>query len=818
MANIQSEQFTDTLKSLTPTEMLATINFLQQRLQTHHQASIPPTFAHNYISHQQTETDVQQSEQKFRAIFDSTLQFTGLLDTQGIILEANRTSLDAVGVRRSQVVGVPFWEAIWWTHSPALQEQLKQGIEQAALGELVRFEAKHILADGTAVYVDFSLKPIADATGKIVFLIPEGRDITGRHNAEEQLRQALRSLEFQKLALDEAAIVAITDSEGMITEVNDKFCQISQYRREEIIGQTHRLINSGFHPPAFFDDLWETIAAGKVWQGQIKNQAKDGSYYWVDTSIVPFLDEQGEPFQYLSIRFDITAHKIAQEKIQEQAALLEVATDAIAVRDLDQIVQFWNPGAEKIYGWSAAEAIAANIQQLIYPDHVTNEDKQTALQIVLLEGEWQGELQKNTKDGRLLTVASRWSLVRDDAGKPKAILSVDTDITERRSLETQFLRTQRLENLGTLASGIAHDLNNVFTPIIAAAQLLPLTVSQIDSRSQRLLELLEASSKRGSSLIKQILSFAKGADSKQQSLQIGHLLLEIANIAQQTFPKNIQVETDISTRKLWAVRADSTQMQQVFMNLVVNGRDAMPTGGKLSIRAMNVNVNAPLATTLNYVPEGAYLVVAIADEGVGMSAATIEQIFDPFFSTKPKEQGTGLGLSTVFQIVKNYSGFIQVTSEVGQGSEFKVYLPAADGDRPVEENANHHNAIEALTGQGELILIVDDEASIREIAKISLEAFNYRTLTAKNGVEAIATYAAQAHEINAIILDWMMPRTDISTLTRTVKEFNPDIPILLTSGSDSNEQIAVLSDITTFLPKPFTAESLLKAVHGLLCP
>lgn len=408
--------------------------------------------------------------------------------------------------------------------------------------------------------------------------------------------------------------------------------------------------------------------------------------------------------------------------------------------------------------------------------------------------------------------------MRDNNGAPKAILSVDTDITERRSLEQQFLRTQRLENLGTLASGIAHDLNNVFTPIIAAAQLLPHTLPNLSPRSIRILDLLESSSKRGSNLIKQILSFARGLDGQRTTLQVGHLLLDIVNISRQTFPKNIQTEVDIPINKLWTIKADPTQMQQVFMNLAVNSRDAMPEGGTLSICAENIEVDAHLAETLPSLGEGAFLRVTIADTGTGMTPDIIEQIFDPFFSTKPKDHGTGLGLSTAFSIVKNHDGLIQVSSEPNRGSRFQVYLPALDGDRPIEDELLRADHIHTLAGKGELILIVDDEVSIQEITKLSLEAFNYRTLIASDGVEAIATYAEHHHQIKAILLDCMMPLMNSATLIPALKRLNPDVKIVLMSGSDDDAQIAMTVEVTDFLAKPFTAEALLKILHELLQP
>ncbi len=637
------------------------------------------------------------------------------------------------------------------------------------------------------------------------------QEIQERRQAENTLRETLRSLEFQKFALDQSAIVAITDHQGTITEINDQFCQISQYRRAELVGQNHRIINSGFHPPEFFRSLWATIASGTVWQGEIKNQAKDGSFYWVATTIVPGLDSNGKPSQYLSIRFDITQRKQAEETIREQAALLDITTDAIIFRDFENRILFWNHGAEQLYGWSAAEALGQVTTTLLYKHSPQLQD---ALQIVVEQGEWQGELEKINKSGKAVTVQSRWTLVRDEANHPKAILSVDTDITEKKLLEDQFLHAQRLESLGTLASGIAHDLNNILTPILAVAQLLPLKLPHLDAQNQRLLQMLQASSRRGSDLVSQILAFARGAAGKRATIQAGHLLHEVGRVAKQTFPKSIDICEDVTPPALWLVSADATQLHQIFMNLCINARDAMPEGGTLTLEAKNVTLDANYVRMHLDAQEGPYLAVTIADTGTGITPEVRDRMFEPFFTTKELGKGTGLGLSTVFTIVKQHGGFVTVYSELNQGTNFTVYLPALADSAIVQPT----ESLDDFDGNGELILVVDDEAAIREIMKVSLEAHNYRVITACDGIDAFSVYAEHKAEVCLIILDLMMPTIDTTTIIMTLKRMNPQVQIIAMSGLAPNPAV-IAADSTTiqaFLAKPFTANELLQTLHQVI--
>ena len=491
--------------------------------------------------------------------------------------------------------------------------------------------------------------------------------------------------------------------------------------------------------------------------------------------------------------------------------MLDVATDAIFVQDLQQHLSFWNKGAEHLYGWEAAEIVGKKtVERLYRPANLPDFE---AIQFTLIrEGKWQGELQQITKDGKNIIVESRWTLVRDENGKPKSILTVSTDITEKKQLQAQFLQSQRLESIGTLASGIAHDFNNILTPILAVAQLLPLKIPNLDEKSHQMLEILEGSAKRGADLVKQILSFTRrGTEGIRNTIQARHLLSDIAQIAQRTFPKSIEIQTELAS-DLGTIVADATQIHQVMMNLTVNARDAMPNGGILRISAENLWVDESYAKMQVDAKVGPYIVITISDNGTGIAPEIIDRIFDPFFTTKEIGKGTGLGLSTVIGIIKNHNGFVNVYSEVGKGSIFKVYLPSNQiCELPVTVDAK------LINGNGELILVIDDEVTICEITKTTLESHNYRVLSVSNGIDALATYTQFKNDINLVLIDLMMPEIDGYTTIFTLQRINPPIKIIAMSGlmpnwNNYNRNL----NIQDFLPKPFTTQALLISLNNVL--
>ncbi|MDV2997898.1 MAG: Sensor histidine kinase RcsC [Chroococcidiopsis sp. SAG 2025] len=507
------------------------------------------------------------------------------------------------------------------------------------------------------------------------------------------------------------------------------------------------------------------------------------------------------------VQTELVERQRSEEKIREQAALLDVASDAITVQNLEGQILFWNQGAERLYGWKAQEALGQSAD-FLYQE--TSLPLQQVQELTLDRGSWQGELYQVTKSGRKIVINSRWTLVRDEQGQPKSILVVNTDVTEKKQLEAQLLRAQRLESIGTLASGIAHDLNNVLGPILMVAELLQEKIP--DSLTQQLLAEQKASAKRGAALVKQVLSFARGLEGKRTILQLRHLLMEIRQIAKQTFPKSIEIYTDISPN-LWTVCADATQLHQVLMNLVVNARDAMPDGGTLSIHAENLFIDENYARMNLEASVGPYSVITVSDRGIGIVPEILERIFEPFFTTKEVGKGTGLGLSTAIGIIKSHGGFVTVESSMGVGTQFKVYLPAVEGTQQQQAEAR-----ELPKGHGELILVVDDELAICEITKISLENYNYKVLTANNGIEAIALYAQHKNDISVLLTDMMMPDMDGQTTIRILQKMNHSLKIIATSGLASNDKVAEAAGVgvKAFLSKPYTAPELLQTLSSVL--
>ncbi len=366
----------------------------------------------------------------------------------------------------------------------------------------------------------------------------------------------------------------------------------------------------------------------------------------------------------------------AEAQIRYQAALIDHVSDAIYVQDGQGRVEFWGPGAEQLYDWSKAEALGQVIDDLFQEDWETLRLRGSPSQPE--PNFWQGELIQKTQAGQSITVLSRRTQIYTDTGQPHALLVVNTDITPLKQLEAQMYRAQRIESLGTLASGIAHDLNNALTPVITAADMLLLPTQALPEPARKLARLVKSGGKRSVDLIQQLLLFAQGAPAQQRPLWLRQPLLEVAELLRPALPSPVNLVLHIPADWPYRVLANPTQLQQVFMNLCLNACDAIPQGGTLTLSVTDRWMDANAAQShLGAIP-GHYGVVTVADTGTGIEPSLMDQVFDPFFTTKPPGQGTGLGLSTVFALVKQHGGFLQVESQVGLGTTFRVYLPILD--------------------------------------------------------------------------------------------------------------------------------------------
>jgi PAS domain S-box-containing protein len=477
---------------------------------------------------------------------------------------------------------------------------------------------------------------------------------------------------------------------------------------------------------------------------------------------------------------------------------------------MDDRIMFWNKGAEQLFGWTAPEALGRNAWQLLHKEIFKYQEARKSL---LEKGKWTSEFTCWTKNGQEIIIESRFTLVRDNQGKPKSILGISNDITEKKKFESQFLRAQRMESLGTLAGGIAHDLNNVLSPLLFSLQLLKEKITGADG--QELLDMLEANVERGTNLVKQVLAFGRGVEGERIAIHPAQIAREIKHIVHETFPKSVEFEFD-SAPDLWAVTGDPTQLHQVLLNLCVNARDAMPNGGKLSIRMKNATLDRAQTEMNPGAKPGPHVVISVKDTGVGITREVQDKMFEPFFTTKEVGKGTGLGLSTTLSIVKSHGGFINCYSEVGKGTTFKVYLPANTEPVVVENEAEKESKLPC--GHNELVLVVDDEEPIRRVAQKTLERFGYRVLLAADGAEAVSLYASRRNEIDAVITDMAMPIMDGPATIVTLKAINPAVKILSSSGlaSDGGLAKARTAGVRHFIPKPYTAESILQALHEVL--
>lgn len=762
----------------------------------------------NVTEHKRAEEALRETQEQFSLLFNSSLDAVLLAIPDGKILSANPAACKLFGRTEEEICFIGRGGLVDATDPrfiAAIEERTRTGRFYGEITMLRKDGTKFPAEISSSIFKD---KEGRDRTSLII------RDISERNRMETVLRE--RDIQFRKLT---------SQVPGMVYQFMQKpdgsFCvPYASEGIKEIFGCSPRDVLDDFSPIAkviYPEDLNEVVQSIKksaenltLWQCEYRVQIPGQPVRWMLGQSMPEKLSDGR-IVWHGFNTDITERKQSEEKIAEQARLLDVALDIIIVRDMNDRLLFWNKAAEKTYGWTFEEAQKFGIHNLIsVQDHSPYE---MCKKEFIQKGEWEGELHQLTKDGRSLIIYSRWTMVHDRNGKPSARLIISRDVTEQRALESQLRRAQRLENLGAIAGGIAHDLNNVLAPVLMATQVLHKRAA--DPQIKDIAEALEKNILRGRDIVKQVLLFARGGEEGHIPQQLKYIIGEMKTIIRETFPRNISLRINVD-ESLSNITGDGTQLHQVLMNLCVNARDAMPQGGQLKIHAANVTINDAMTNECDGMKPGRYVLLSIADTGSGIPKDIQAKVFEPFFTTKEIGKGTGLGLSTVASIVKSHKGCINLSSEEGKGTEFRIYFPAI---LEKEQEAAIEMEKRIQSSHGETILLVDDEMTILQITKETLETYGYHVIMEDNGADAIARFMqAENGFIKLAIIDSNMPGMDGVATIQALRQYDPHLKIILSSGviSEASAEKAKILKVQGTLLKPYTAQTMLETVWSVL--
>lgn len=754
------------------------------------------------------EDALRESEERFRMLVDEVKGYAIVtLDTEACVQTWNRGAEILFGHPAVEMIGQHVARLY-----PVGDVQLgKPELDLRLSEEMGQFEDEdwRLQKDGTEFWANVMITALRATDGTLRGYGMVTRDMSERRLAHEALR--LNEEKFRSLVnhIPDAVWTVNADGEALFMSGNAE--RIYGLTGDELKAPGAALGADRIHPDdaTRLRDAWAALFARQQrFEVECRYAHRDGRRVWLLLRASAIYEKDGRLVAD-GITSDITERKRAEDQIRSQARLLDLAGDGIVVRNLQHEVLYWNHGAERIYGWKAAEVRGRRVTELVLKD---TKPFDAAQEHLLAKGEWSGELREFARDGHEVTVNSRWTLVLDDRGQPGSVLVINTDITERKRLESQFLRAQRMESIGTLAGGVAHDLNNILSPIMMSAPLLrmrDLPATDFD----RLLDTIEINTQRGSDIVKQLLAFGRGIEGERVVVQPRHIIRDMVKIARETFPKNLSIAADVSA-DLWPVMGDPTHTHQVLLNLCINARDAMPHGGTLKVVAENVQLDEHYAVQDTEAKQGPFVSIRVSDTGTGIPKEIMEKIFDPFFTTKEVGKGTGLGLATVMGIVKSYGGLVHVYSEVGKGSVFNVLLPATPN---AVAGADETARVPLPKGNGEGILVVDDEMGIIKATCKLLERHNYKVFPATDGAEALTVFSRHRGSIQLVLTDVMMPVMDGLALTRVIRKLDSAVKIVASSGLEPDARFEEMRGlgVNAFLTKPYTAEKLLRLLREL---
>jgi len=706
------------------------------------------------------------------------------------------------------------WQAI--THPDDVERDQKI-FNSILSGEKVtaRWEKRYLHKNGSIVWVDISTSLERETNNKSHYFITTIYDITERKRWEERL--LVSETRYRRLFETAKDGILILDAEtGIIVDVNPFLMELLGFSYEEFLGKS-------IWDVGFFKDIaqnenkfFELQQKGYVRYDNLPMESTDGRKIDVEFVSNIYLVNNTKVIQ-CNIR-DITKRKRAEKELSTLVHALRSISECVSITDMNDIVLFVNEAFLKTYGYQEHELMGKNVNIVR-----SSNNPSTVMSEILpatLRGGWRGEILNRRKDGSEFPISLSTSVIRDDKGRPLALIGVAVDVTtsriaeeKRKSLESQLQQAQKLESLGTLASGIAHDFNNILGIIIGHASLLeqlppdPVIIKKNTGA-------ITKAGMRGAALVKQLLTFARKTDILVESVRLNDIVVEVSNLLGETFPKTITISLELE-KQLPSITADATQVHQVILNLCVNARDAMPNGGTISITTFVIQ-GARIRSRFHKADAKEYVGLRLSDTGIGMDEATRLRMFEPFFTTKGVGKGTGLGLSLVFGIVESHKGFIDVRSEPGNGTTFEVYFPLPLQFIKAAEVEEQFTGI--IPGGTETLLLVEDEELLRGMVKEILIAKGYTVLTAKDGKEGIEQYQRHQKEIQLVISDFGLPMLSGFEEFKRMKTISPDVKFILATGfiDSENKSEMLKAGIKEILQKPYSIEKVLRSVRDII--
>jgi PAS domain S-box-containing protein len=747
-------------------------------------------------SYEKASVEKAESEQQLRSLFAAMSDIVMVFDKDGIFLQMAPTSPVRIYQPEVNRIGKTVYEIFPQNVADIFHKNITLTLKEK---KLINVEYSIPFPD-QLVWFNGRVSPFTEDS--VIWL---ARDITDQKESQKQL-------EMFQATIDSSPDAAYwMDAEGRFVYVNVIGCDRLGYSLGELLNMKVFDI-SPTDTPERWSQVWEILRTQGNYVSESVHRRKDSSQFPVEISSNYFKFNDKE---YVNgFARDLTEQKKSAALIKENEIrykeLIETAQDIIFTLSVDGTIITTNQAFEVIQGFPADEWLGKTFTGLIHPSDLSL-SQEIFEKVLSGSAVLPTELRVLTKAGNYKTIELN-AVPQSREGKVVGVLGISRDVTARKQLEEQLRRTQRLESLGALAGGIAHDLNNVLSPIMMSLEIFRMRLTE--PKLLKILESLGSSLNRGKDLVKQILVFARGAGDEFAPQNLRLHLDEMKGLIKETFPKNLSLQLNISD-ELPAVMGDSTQLHQVLLNLCVNARDAMPDGGKLLINASSVYLDEAAAKLIPLEKAGKYVVISVSDNGEGIPVEIQEKLFEPFFTTKEVGKGTGLGLSTVHTIIKEHKGIIKLFSKVGEGTEFRIYLPAL-----IEQETKIEVAKQKLpSGNGELVLVVDDEKSILNMAREILETYGYSVKTAMNGADALLSISdMQPNEIKVIITDINMPRIDGFDTIKLIRNSNPGIKILVVSGSvDNMDKMESMGlNVQGFLAKPYNSSQLLNTLYKTL--